>query len=429
VLFRLGWVVVVVAAIFPLRGWAGAQTALERCSRPPLIHNAVGFGAEAPSGCGRQPVNLAAAAPGAVVELPPGLYQGGIVIDKPLTLVGQPGAIIDGGGVGTVIRITAPDVTIRGLIVRNSGIRQEDIDAGIFADSGADRAVIEDDRVENCLFGIALRGAKDAVARRDRVVGRSDLRVNERGDGFSVWNAPGSRIEDSETQGGRDGIRSTASRANVFRNNRLTGVRFAVHSMWSDGLVVENNHSEGNDLGYALMYSANITVANNVSRGDRDHGILLNFTNHSRITGNSVDGGEKCVFIYNANSNIFSDNRFQNCAIGVHFTAGSEGNRFSGNAFIHNRTQVMYVGTRALDWSWQGRGNYWSDNPAFDLNGDGIADLPYRPNDIVDRVVWAVPIAKLLLNSPAVTVVRWAQAQFPAITPGGVVDSAPLMRP
>ncbi|TIV07101.1 MAG: nitrous oxide reductase family maturation protein NosD, partial [Mesorhizobium sp.] len=72
---------------------------------------------------------------------------------------------------------------------------------------------------------------------------------------------------------------------------------------------------------------------------------------------------------------------------------------------------------------------YWSDNPAFDLNGDGIADTAYRPNDIFDKVVWTYPTAKLLINSPAVQVIRWAQAEFPALHPGGVIDSAPLMAP
>ncbi len=93
-------------------------------------------------------------------------------------------------------------------------------------------------------------------------------------------------------------------------------------------------------------------------------------------------GPEKCVFIYNANKNRFRDNWFEGCEIGIHFTAGSEGNEITGNAFVNNRNQVKYVGTRYLDWSKGGRGNYWSDNPAFDLNGDGIADNAYRPNDL-----------------------------------------------
>ena len=90
-------------------------------------------------------------------------------------------------------------------------------------------------------------------------------------------------------------------------------------------------------------------------------------------------GTEKCVFIYNANKNRFRGNWFEGCEIGIHFTAGSERNQITGNAFVSNRTQVKYVGTRYLDWSNDGRGNYWSDNPAFDLNGDGIADEAYRP--------------------------------------------------
>ena len=157
---------------------------------------------------------------------------------------------------------------------------------------------------------------------------------------------------------------------------------------------------------------------------------MLNDANRSTIEENAVLGGaEKCVFIYNANFNEFRRNWFEGCEIGVHFTAGSEHDIITENAFVNNRIQVKYVGTRALDWSDKGRGNYWSDNPAFDLDGDGIADVAYRPNDLVNRVVWINPAAKLLLNSPAVSTLRWAQAQFPALHPGGVIDSAPLMTP
>ena len=105
-------------------------------------------------------------------------------------------------------------------------------------------------------------------------------------------------------------------------------------------------------------------------------------------------GPEKCLFVYNANRNTIEDNRFEGCGIGIHFTAGAEGNAVAGNAFIGNRTQVKYVGTRNLDWSEDGRGNYWSDNPAFDLDGDGIADARlsperhHRPGD-VDRAAGA----------------------------------------
>ena len=135
------------------------------------------------------------------------------------------------------------------------------------------------------------------------------------------------------------------------------------------------------------------------------------------------------MFVYNSHRNTIHDNWLEGCTIGIHFTAGSEFNQLFANAFIGNRTQVKYVGSRNLDWSHEGTGNYWSDNPAFDLNGDGFSDEPYRPNDLIDDILWRHPTAELLLASPAVQALRWAQAQFPAILPGGIVDSAPLMAP
>jgi nitrous oxidase accessory protein len=124
-----------------------------------------------------------------------------------------------------------------------------------------------------------------------------------------------------------------------------------------------------------------------------------------------------------------SNNSFEECRIGIHFTAGSEHNEIYSNAFINNRTQVKYVGTRYIEWSKDGVGNYWSDNVTFDIDDNGIADQPYKPNDLVDQIIWRHPMAKLLLNSPSVQVLKWAQSEFPGIHPGGVTDSAPLMQP
>ena len=64
-----------------------------------------------------------------------------------------------------------------------------------------------------------------------------------------------------------------------------------------------------------------------------------------------------------------------------------------------------------------------------DTDGDGIADGFYRPNDVMDQILWSQPAASLLIGSPAVQLVRWSQRDFPATLPGGVRDSAPLMRP
>lgn len=229
---------------------------------------------------------------------------------------------------------------------------------------------------------------------------------------------------------GRDGIFVNTSRDNVFRDNLFRELRFAVHYMYANNSEVSGNRSINNDLGYAIMFSDRVKIINNLSRNDREHGVMLNYANQSEITGNLVQNvQEKCLFAYNAHRNMIEGNRFEGCNIGIHFTAGSERNQITGNAFIANRTQVKYVGTKWVEWSFEGRGNYWSDFAAYDVDGDGIADMPYRPNDSMDHILWTQPAAKMLLGSPAVQLVRWSQSAFPALLPGGVLDSAALMRP
>jgi nitrous oxidase accessory protein len=373
---------------------------------------------------------VATAAAGTVLRLAAGIHAGPVTIDRPLVLEGETGAIVQGTGEGKVVTVAAPDVTIRRVTVRGSGISLFGMDAGIFLDKSATRAKIEDNRLEENLIGVYVWGARDAQVRGNIIRGRDDLRLAERGNGVQVWNAPGAVVDGNDIARVRDGVFTTTSRRNAFRNNRFSELRFGVHYMYTNESEVSGNVSTGNHVGYAIMYSDRLTIRNNRSEADRDHGFLFNFANFSRIDKNAVvRGGEKCVFIFNANGNRFHDNWFEGCRIGIHFTAGSERNEVAGNAFVANRTQVMYVGTRSLDWSVAGRGNYWSDNPAFDLNGDGIADTAYRPNDVVDQVLWRYPAAKLLLNSPATQIVRWEQSQFPALHPGGVIDTAPLMTP
>jgi len=409
---------------------------------------------------------LDAAAPGDIVRLSAGEYAGPVTIAKSLTLEGAPGAAIVGSGKGSVITIAAPQTIVRGLEIRGSGKDLYGMDSGVFVAQTATGARIEQNDIIGNLVGIYLHGAKDSMARSNRIVGLRGGRTSEAGDGVSVWNAPGARVIDNDISYGRDGIFTKVSKQNVFSGNELRNVRFGIHYMYTNDSEISDNISTGNNVGYAIMFSDRLRVTGNVSNGDRDHGLLLNYANGSEITGNVVRGQvlpierwtgagraggmhgvpsepgaanagtgamrlapEKCVFIYNANKNRFQGNHFEGCAVGIHFTAGSEGNAMAGNAFIRNRNQVKYVGTRYLDWSVDGRGNYWSDNPAFDLNGDGIGDNPYRPNDLIDRVLWTAPQAKVLMNSPAIQMIRWAQTQFPALLPGGVVDSHPLMVP
>ena len=383
-----------------------------------------------PNQAGAIAETLAQAADGDTLRLASGTYSENVVLDRPVVLDGGGVATISGNGTGSVITVTGDEVTITGLTIIGSGSDHQTIDSGIKLTKTAAAPQIVDNILLGNLYGIDAHGAKNSLISGNQIEGRQDHHMNARGNGIYVWNAPGTIVENNTVRWGRDGIFVNSSKNNIFQNNTFRDLRFAVHYMYADNCEVSGNVSIGNHLGYAMMFSTRVRITDNVSLNDRDHGLMMNYANKSVITGNYVKNASgKCTFLYNSHKNDFSGNWFEGCGIGIHFTAGSDDNRMVGNAFVGNRTQVKYVSTKWVEWSEQGRGNYWSDFAAFDVDGNGIADAPYRPNDSMDHVLWTQPAAKLLLGSPAVQLVRWSQSAFPALLPGGVMDSNALMAP
>ncbi|MEY9445588.1 parallel beta-helix repeat protein [Bradyrhizobium diazoefficiens] len=228
---------------------------------------------------------------GDVVELAPGDYNGSIRIDRPLALTGRPGAVLDGGGSGNVVTVTAPDVTVRGVTIRGSGRDLQAMNSGVFLQKTAERATIENNRLVGNLFGVYVHGATGSRVANNLIEGLRGHRLSEAGNGVSLWNAPEVTIADNTFRYGRDGIFTISSRKDRFVGNRFEQVRFAVHYMYTNDSEVSGNVSIGNHVGYAIMYSNRLIIRDNISDRDRDHGLLFNYANYAEIDGNRVTGG------------------------------------------------------------------------------------------------------------------------------------------
>jgi len=388
---------------------------------------------------------LQRAAAGDRIVIGPGRYRVNLVVDKRVTLVGQPGADLDGGGQGDVLRIRAAGVIVQGLELSRSGNSLTDMDAVIFIERSATGTTIRDNVLHSEAFGIWVDAAKDVHITGNRIRGNPRIRSQDRGNGIHLYSATGALVENNDVALTRDGIYIDTSNHNVLKGNHLHELRYGIHYMYSHHNEVIGNRTDHTRTGYALMQSKYLTVVGNRSDHDRNYGILMNYIVYSTIAdnvvtgvraglsrvsgGSAVEGAEgKAVFIYNCQFNDIRGNVFADSDIGIHLTAGSEDNKVYGNAFIGNRTQVKYVATRPQEWSRDGRGNYWSDYLGWDLNADGIGDRPYEPIDGVDRLLWKYPAAKVLMHSPAVDTLHWVQTQFPVLRPQGVRDGHPLMK-
>lgn len=399
----------------------------------------VGYGLIARAGLQQE---LDALEPGAAIELPAG-ELGPLVFNVPdITVRCAATTVIDGGGNGHGVIIRAPEVTLANCRVRNWGQDLNRMDAGIFVDRKARHVTIEDNRLQGPGFGIWLDAAPDAVVRRNRITGDDTLRSQDRGNGIHMFNTQGALIEGNEISRVRDAIYIETANNNRIRNNVMSDLRYGIHYMYSHDNLIEGNLTHGTRTGYALMQSKRLQVINNRSENDENYGILMNFITHSELRGNyisgvaqgqsagvAVDGAEgKALFIYNSLYNTFTGNVFRDSGIGIHLTAGSEDNQVYANAFINNQRQVKYVATRTQEWSSDGQGNFWSDYLGWDRNQDGVGDVPYEPNDNIDRLLWTYPEARILMYSPAVDTLRWVQRAFPVTRAAGVSDGHPLMR-
>ena len=367
------------------------------------------------------------ASPGDTLQLLPQRYASA-TINKALTLVGHgTGTVIDGGGAGHVLALRSPDISVRNLMVTNSGTDVSLKESGIWIDRLAGSASVDSVRVEGCGFGIWVDAASAPRITSYRIIGRSDAAIiSDLGNGIHLFNVTGGTVRGNHIEAGRDGVYISNSSGCLIENNHIHGARFAIHYMYAHANRVIGNVTDSTSVGIALMYSKGIQVLDNRVRAGRTHGILLRNLYNSRIEGNEVHDSEDGLFFSGCSydtlaANLVSDNR-----LGLHLS-DSPDNEVYGNAFVDNDEQLSFQDFATLVWDDPHGGNFWSDYVGWDRNGDGFGDRGHFPSDVAAYLVQRFPAVRLILHSPAMVLLQGLEAQFPVLRPPGLWDTQPLM--
>jgi nitrous oxidase accessory protein len=373
---------------------------------------------------------------GSTLLLEAGIYAGPVQITGPLALVGDGEVIIEGDGLGSVIEVSGDGVELRGLTIRRSGRSISAEAAGIKA-SGSDHRFI-DNRVEDVYFGIHLEeGNRNLVQGNTIIPGEGDgVRP---GHAISLWSQRDARVEGNFTRQSRDGVYLSFADGVSVIDNDISESRYGIHSMYSKGAVVEGNRLHENLLGAALMYSDRLVLrCNRIERhreGATAYGLLLKDIDNVLVENNILLGNR--VGIYADNIPVGRDNR---AVIRGNLIAGNEAAmalqsmvrlQFTDNQLVDNLVPVRTEGgdlSSSNRWSVDGRGNYWDDYPGFDRDGDGVGDLPYRFEAIMEQLVRQRPAARAFLYTPAHLALESAARMFPVVRPAPlIVDDHPLM--
>ena len=368
------------------------------------------------------------ARPGDRVVVAGGTYDGDLMIDRPITLVGIDRPLLRGSGHGSVIRVRSADVTIEGFDIdgRGGGDLGRDT-SGIHV--AAPRVTIRRCRVRDALFGIYLRESDAAVLEDNVVTGMPGRSPGESGSGIHLWNSQRFRLTGNTISGTRDGIYIQSSSHGTVRGNRATDLRYGLHYMFSDDNVFEDNVFENGAAGAALMYSSRMQFRRNRfvhNRGFASVGLLLKACDDVVAEDNLLADNARGIFLEGSNRNHFTRNiiAMSDMALVVYDSSGA--NVFEGNALIGNLTPLSLSGRRT-DTRFDG--NYWSDHREPDLDGDGVADRPYRLSNVFDHLRGNLTAADLFAHSTAALALAAAERSFPVLDLVPVVDAHPLARP
>jgi len=361
---------------------------------------------------------------GDVIEVNGGEYKERLKIEKSVHLRGinNPAVI---GKEGFIIEIAKRGVTIEGFTIRDENPSSDIKSAAIYISKGADGAVVKNNRFHGIMHGIWSVGAKNIRIENNTIEGKKNLDRNYRGNCIYLTDSQEAVIAGNKMDYCRDGMYLEISHDGKIIGNEVRNSRYAMHTMWVDRTVFTGNQAFGNLVGFAIMYSRQSVITDNIAVGNQTHGLLLIQTTRSNIAGNIVIGNTKGIFFYNSIFNTLTSNLIMNNNLGMHSWGGSDDNTVKGNSFISNEVQVKFVAGKNQQWD----NNYWSDYLGWDTTGDGIGDLPYESNSVVDHILWRYPSAKLLYASPSLQLLWMLEKQFPILKVPRVFDNKPSMLP
>lgn len=354
--------------------------------------------------------------------------EGNLAIDKTLTLIGLDYPVLDGQHNCEIITVTASGVTIRGFEIRNSG-QLSTLDVAGIKVLSANNVVIEENRLLDCNFAIYLSNTEGGRVCCNDIRGILKEEQNS-GNGIHLWKGSGAIIEENYITGQRDGIYFEFVSDSEIRGNTSEGnLRYGLHFMFSHNDYYHHNTFRNNGAGVAVMYSRQVQMFENQfvqNWGSSAYGILLKDISDSHIWKNNFERNSAGVYMEGASRIIVEQNQFRENGWALRVQASCDANVVRQNNFFGNSFDVSTNGSLVLNTF---DGNYWDRYEGYDLNRDGVGDVPFRPVSLYAVVVERMPYGLVLMRSFMVYLMDKAEKIIPSLTPEQLMDKEPAMQP
>jgi nitrous oxidase accessory protein len=350
-----------------------------------------------------------------------------ITINKPLTIIGENYPVIDGELKGEIITIISDNVTVDGLFVINVGTSYTEDYAAIRVRKSKN-FVIQNVVLENLFFGIYIEKSNYGKIYHNKIIGDAVEEYNS-GNGIQLWYSNYIEIEHNFVEHVRDGIYLEFSNNCIIKNNvSEQNLRYGLHFMFSNDDLYQDNTFENNGAGVAVMFSKKIKMINNTFKenwGTASYGMLLKEINDAEIIGNTFQENTIGINIEGSNRIVYKNNNFINNGWAVKVRGACYTNSFLENNFLYNSFDISYnskVNDNVFDR------NFWSNYTGYDLDKDGVGDVPYRPVKLFSYIVNRTPETIILLRSLFIDIIDFSEKVSPVFTPDNLLDNNPLIK-
>ena len=350
-----------------------------------------------------------------------------IVVDKPLTIIGEDYPVIDGELKGEIFTITSDCVTLDGLFIINVGTSYTEDYAAVRV-KRSKHFIIQNLVLEKLFFGIYLEKASDGIVYHNKIIGDAEEEYNS-GNGIQLWYSQNVVIDKNIVTHVRDGIYLEFSNFCTITNNISNeNVRYGLHFMFSNDDLYKNNRFENNGAGVAVMFSKKIEMYGNVFKdnwGPASYGVLLKEINDSEIIGNTFENNTIGINIEGSNRVNYKNNDFISNGWAIKSRGACYTNLFVHNNFLYNSFDLAY-NSKLNDNKFEN--NYWSNYTGYDLDKNGIGDVPYRPVKLFSYIVNRTPESIILLRSLFIDLIDFSEKVSPVFTPDNLLDDQPIMK-
>jgi len=367
--------------------------------------------------------------PGDTLLVKKGVYrEGNIKIEKSLVIIGEGFPVLDGEKKYEILTIKANDVTIEGLRFIDTGsASMNDIAAIKVVDSK--RVNLLGNQFSNSFFGIHFSNSSESRVENNELKATA-VAEYEIGNGIHLWKCKEMTLTNNHIQGHRDGIYFEFVTHSFITNNvSERNIRYGLHFMFSHNDEYRNNSFINNGAGVAVMYTKHVKMYGNTFErnwGGASYGLLLKDIADSEVIGNHFTKNTIGIHLEGVSRTNFDKNNFYENGYAVRLQASCDDNVFTHNNFSSNTFDFSTNGTMVLNTI---DNNYWDRYQGYDLNKDGLGDVPYRPVNMYAMIVERIPAAVLLWRSFLVLLMDRAEKVIPVVTPENLKDNSPSMKP